>query len=149
MGLLKKVAPFPLAEAQAHAIVKIISDPRSLDVMQEAVDIITRYEVLRAELGDSVLSIAKAWHVFKDSEQYTYRDDLYAFAGFPVKAQEWEAEMYAYRNLLREVWRELEKTGEALEWVKGVGEGGMHEWIDVMRRMVRKGREVTVREARL
>lgn len=43
--------------------------------------------------------------------------------------------------MLRSAWVELEKRGEALEWVRGVGEGdrkgaeGKKEWVEVLRRI--------------
>ncbi|KAG6894071.1 hypothetical protein C0992_007595 [Termitomyces sp. T32_za158] len=47
--------------------------------MQEAVDIMTRYEELRSQVGDTPLAIAKAWHRLEALEQFEYRDALYEF----------------------------------------------------------------------
>jgi hypothetical protein len=38
--------------------------------------------------------------------------------------------------VLRSVWRELERRGEADAWVDGVGKGGVEEWVELTRRMM-------------
>ncbi|KAF9010158.1 FAD/NAD(P)-binding domain-containing protein [Cyathus striatus] len=168
LGILVRVAPFPLVEAQARAVVRAFADNQALDPTREAVGIISRYEELRAEVGEDPLAIAKAWDRHKGEEQFEYRDALseFAEAGGPwslaaesggtsnggwgrVRVQDWEKEMYGHKDVLRKVWRQLEEKGEADEWVKGVGEGGPHEWIDLMRKLVKKAEEegVKVEEA--
>jgi len=141
MGLLVKVVPFPLLEAQGRAVMKAFEQPASLDTTQEAVDIITRYEALRSTFCDDAHSISKNWHKFKEQEQFAYRDRLYEFAeGDPdtrIIVPDWEKEMYGKKDVLRRAWQELEKTGKADEWVKGVGEGGVAEWVDLMRRLLK------------
>ena len=113
VGPLTKAAPFPLVEAQCRAIVKVFENPASLDPTQEAVDIVTRYETFRSNIGDDLLSISKNWHKFKEHEQFDYRDHLYEFvegdAGAKVIVQDWEKEMYGKKEVLREVWRGLGK----------------------------------------
>jgi hypothetical protein len=140
MGLLVKVAPFPLLEAQGRAVMKVFENPASLDTTQEAVDIITRYEELRSEFGDDTLSISKSWHKYKDQKQFDYRDQLHQFAEGDADTRtvvmDWEKEMYGKKDMLRIAWRKLEKSGEANDWVKGVGEGGPTEWVDLMRRLL-------------
>ncbi|KAF7983442.1 hypothetical protein HWV62_21706 [Athelia sp. TMB] len=139
VGLQKRVAPLPLLEAQARAVLRVFADPGALDPTREAVDIVTRYEELKAVCGDSPLAIAKAWHTTPDAEQFDYRNEMYAFAGGEpqVVVTDWEREMYAEKGVLRAAWRELERTGHADEWVKGVGEGGIEEWVDMMRRLIK------------
>ncbi|EGN95517.1 hypothetical protein SERLA73DRAFT_186564 [Serpula lacrymans var. lacrymans S7.3] len=151
MGLLIKVSPFPLLEAQAHAIVKVFDDPASIDTTREAIDIITRYEELKAKVGNSPLAMAKAWLRFEEHEQFEYRDEMYEFAAPQpdqalVRVSEWEREMYHEKGVLRMVWQELEKTGEAEEWVKGVGEGGIQEWVDLMKRLLKRAKENAVKD---
>lgn len=142
MGLLMKVAPLPLLEAQARAVMKAFGDPSSLDTTQEAVGVVTRYEELRLRFGGDISAIPKNWHKLTESEQFSYRDRLYEFAESDdspkVVVPDWEKEMYAKKDVLRTVWRDLEASGEANEWVEGVGEGGLEEWVDLMRRLVRK-----------
>ena len=146
IGLFMRTAPFPLIEAQCRAIIKVFENPSSLDVTQEAVDLVTRYEKLRALHGDDPLKIARHWHKFDGEEQWEYRDELYKLAetnDFPrVVVADWEREMYSEKNRLREIWQELEASGEADDWVEGVGEGGLQEWVDLTRRMLRRTREV-------
>ncbi|KAF9467825.1 hypothetical protein BDZ94DRAFT_1287499 [Collybia nuda] len=133
LGLLIKVAPFPLVEAQARAVVQAFVDLESLNQTQEAVDIISRYEDLRSQSSDEIF-IAKEWHKFKPREQFDYRDSY-------REVPEWEKEMYDNKNILRKAWIELVNRGEADNWVQGVGEGGPHEWIDLLRKMLRWAEE--------
>ncbi|KAH7926682.1 FAD/NAD(P)-binding domain-containing protein [Leucogyrophana mollusca] len=143
MGLLIRVAPFPLLEAQARAIVRVFSDPSSLDTTHEAIDIITRSEQLQAAGALTPLQLSKAWHRFEEHQQFDYRNEMYEFAGRSRPSDEvivvpdWEREMYHEKELLRTAWREVEQRGEAEKWVKGVGEGGVQEWVELMRSLLR------------
>ena len=53
--------------------------------------------------------------------------------------------MYDAKGILREEWRDLERLGEAEEWVRGVGAGkgekGVEEWVELMRRLLRRAEE--------
>lgn len=149
IGLLVKVVPFPLFEAQACAVMRAFARPETLDLTKEAIDIITRYEQLRGEFGDDSQLIAKAWHRFRGPEQFGYRDQMYEFASpegdTPERERiivpEWQKEMYHQKNVLRRVWVELVKSGEADDWVKGVGENGPDEWVDLLKKMLRRAEE--------
>ena len=166
LGLPIRVAPLPLLEAQMHAVLHVFAHPDALDPTQEAIDIVARYETLRervaprlphlqAELtspgrssssspaaADPIeLAIAAAWHRFDGHEQFAYRDALHAFAGASVRVEPWEIEMYDAKGILRETWRELERLGQADEWVRGVGEGGPEEWVELLRRLLERARE--------
>ncbi|KAF8870651.1 hypothetical protein BD779DRAFT_1680921 [Infundibulicybe gibba] len=126
MCLLIKTAPFPLVEAQMGAYLHVLADPETLDTTQEAVEVITR--------------------VFVDEEQFDYRDWLYEFAAkgdrSPVAhVHEWERRAFRNNQALRDFWVDLERKGEAEEWVRGVGEGGLHEWVDFMDRLIRLSKE--------
>ncbi|KAG5644713.1 hypothetical protein DXG03_007936 [Asterophora parasitica] len=155
LGLLVRVAPFPVVEAQARAVLHAFTNPGSLEPMQEAVDIISRYEELRRNVGDSPLAIAKAWHRFEAMQQFEYRDALYDFVSAAQggkldlvwgdqwgrtleddgRVPEWEKEVYRNKDILRKAWVKVEEIGEAGKWVKGVGEGGTHEWVEMMDRL--------------
>lgn len=149
LGLLTKVAPFPLVEAQARAALYAFINPAALNAPQEAVAIITRYEELRLEVGDNQLSISKAWHRFKPLEQFDYRDDLYEFIGsglnvalssqegLHVKVPEWVKKFYCKKDILRKGWVILEEIGEADKWIRGVGENGPDEWVELMDRILK------------
>src|ERR1700722_13795062 len=64
-----------------------------------------------------------------------YRDSLCAFAGIEYRVPEWVKEAYVQRYPLRQMWRALEARGEAVEWAKGVGQGGQHEWVALLRQL--------------
>ncbi|KAI1788634.1 FAD/NAD(P)-binding domain-containing protein [Ganoderma leucocontextum] len=177
LGLPMRVAPLPLLEAQMRAVLHVFEHPESLDPTQEAIDIVSRYEALRthvvqglaspesftaqevdgasANVEDRVeLAIASAWHRFDGHEQFDYRDALHAFAGFPEhRVPGWEVEMYDAKGVLREEWRDLERLGEADEWVRGVGAGegekGIEEWVELMRKLLRRAEERHPERSRL
>jgi len=141
LGLLKGVSPLPLMEVQVLAALKAFAQPEILDPTQEAVGVISRYEELRHKVGDSDLHIAAKWHVFAPQEQFDYRDDLHAFAGEAAQVPKWVREMYDKRDVLRAEWRDLERIGEAEKWVRGVGEGGVEDWIELMRKLLKRADE--------
>ena len=156
IGLQSRVAPLPLVEAQAHAIVHFFANSDSFDIPHEKKLLLERYNRLAAELGTRDASVIwKSWHKFTDMEQFGYRDELYRFASSssdpstpPIIVRDWEREAYARRDSLRELWVELERSGKADDFVRGVGENGIQEWVDLMRKMMRmideKGLEDTV-----
>ncbi|EIN08431.1 FAD/NAD(P)-binding domain-containing protein [Punctularia strigosozonata HHB-11173 SS5] len=143
LGLVLKVAPFPMIEAQARAMVKVFAHPESLDVTQGALEIVSRYDELSKEFHGDQLQIAAAFHRFVGHEQFQYRDDLHRFAGYgdDTLVQDWVKEMYDKKDILRRAWRELERSGKADEWVKDVGEGGPHEWVELLKRLLRHAEE--------
>ncbi|TCD65728.1 hypothetical protein EIP91_002257 [Steccherinum ochraceum] len=153
LGLPVRVVPFPLIEAQMRAVLEVLERPESLDTTQEAVDIVSRYEDLRAQItarqpslppSQLPFAIAKIWHILEEEHQFNYRDALHAFAGYKQekwRVPAWVREMYPMKLVLRQKWRELEKNGEAEEWVKGVGEGGTEEWVQLMKKVLRRAEE--------
>ena len=141
IGLPIRVVPFPLFEAQARAIFHVFDNPNSFDCIQETKDIIARYEQLLDEVGNSPARIAKVWHVVKGLGQFDYRDQLHELAKESFRVEEWERLMYANKDVLRQVWKMLEKSGEAENWVKGIGENGRREWVGVLERMLGRARE--------
>ncbi|KAG6825834.1 hypothetical protein H0H92_002252 [Tricholoma furcatifolium] len=163
LGLLVRVAPFPLVESQAQAVLHAFANPGCLEPLQEAVEIMTRYEELRDQVGDKPLAIAKAWHRFEPMQQFEYRDSLFHFCSNAsnssgnlngvwedlqhgatatrdsyTRVTEWEKEMYRKKDVLRKAWRRLEELGQAEEWVKGVGNGGVHEWAEMTKRLEKR-----------
>ncbi|KAG1826929.1 uncharacterized protein BJ212DRAFT_1583612 [Suillus subaureus] len=141
MGLVIRVAPFPLMEAQAYAIVRAFSDPSSLNPIAETVDIITRTDKLRHAGASRPLDIAKAWFRFDREDQWNYRDALYQFAqgmgsGTPlIKVTEWEKELYDLKTEVRSGWEDLEKSGDSSEWLRDVGKNGVQDWVGLMYRV--------------
>jgi hypothetical protein len=161
LGLPIKVAPFPVMEAQAQAALRVLDEPTALDLTQASIDIVTHYEEVRERLpGPEVThrDIIRSYHKFTDIEQFEYRDHLYEFAfkgtdreGGPdeVKVPAWVIEAYAGKDALRRVWKEIVKAGEAEEIVKGVGEGGPHEWIELLQKLLKRGRDENEEKSRL
>ncbi|KIL00908.1 hypothetical protein PAXRUDRAFT_821104 [Paxillus rubicundulus Ve08.2h10] len=145
MTLLFRVAPFPVAEAQARAIIRAFADPSSLDLEQEGEAVLSRSQKLASEGASAPLQMSKSWLRLDEAEQWAYRDELFAYAAESgdcpsFKVRDWEKEMYAAKDLLREAWVDLEKKGGSREWVDGVGENGVQEWVDMMYRLVRHAR---------
>ncbi|KZT65312.1 FAD/NAD(P)-binding domain-containing protein [Daedalea quercina L-15889] len=143
LGLLKGVAPLPLMEAQIRAALAVFADPALFDAEREAADVVARYEHLRARFGSaaSATHIAAAWHVFAPQMQYDYRDELHALIGHAARVPEWVREMYDVRDVLRREWRDLERIGEAQDWVRGVGGGGVDDWVELMRRVLKRAQD--------
>ncbi|KAK7441817.1 monooxygenase [Stygiomarasmius scandens] len=166
--LLVRVAPFPVLEAQARAVVHVFGNPHTLDPTREAVDVVSRYEELKARVSGSNTDedherrmIAHVWHKFEGHQQFDYRDELYAFAdasSYPVSGPDavegisgrilvepWEKLMCDETAILRKFWVELEKRGEAEKWLKGVGESdgaeGRKEWVGLLEKMLKAARE--------
>lgn len=150
LGLPVRVAPFPLLEAQARAVVRAFAQPSVLNLTQEAVRVMERVEKLRTEVGNDEKALAHAWHRFTGEEQFDYRDELNEWALGPQegkgeeeggKVPMWVKEAYAKKEVLRVQWRELEREGVAEQWVKGVGKGGVQEWIELMHKLIRRAEE--------
>ncbi|KAJ6538733.1 hypothetical protein B0H10DRAFT_2140153 [Mycena sp. CBHHK59/15] len=123
MGLPVRVAPLPIMEAQAAAIVHAFAHPDAFDVEAET----------RA-LGGDAAAVARAWSVFKGEEQFDYQDWLHEFAGSNVRVPQWRKNMYEAKGVLRSFWVELERRGEADEWVRG-------EWVDLLKRLLQAAEE--------
>ena len=87
--------------------------------------------------------MAKTWHTIPKNDpeiedQYQYRTDLLEISGddgFPPPPP-WNRDIYLQKNKLRPLWVDLEKKGLGEQIVKGVGEGGEHEWVDLMYRLL-------------
>ena len=145
MTLLFRVAPLPIAEAQARAIVRVFADPASLDLKREVGNILSRSRALVAAGASPPVRLAKAWFRLSEEEQWDYRDELCAYAAESgdcpaTKVTAWEKEIYANRDVLRAAWVELEKKNASQRWVEGIGEGGVQEWVAMMYRLLRHAR---------
>ncbi|KAF7790508.1 hypothetical protein EIP86_001463 [Pleurotus ostreatoroseus] len=145
-----RIIPFPLVEAQMHAVVKVFAEPDSLDPSQEAVDIVTLYEELRATVGDDPAAIARVWHKLDGPQQFDYMDGLHRFiggeyAGEKYKVPKWVRDLWVHKVTLRSEWKKLVKAGEAEKWTAGVGsapgEEGLREWIDLMWRVIHRAQD--------
>lgn len=140
MALPTQIVPMPLAEAQAYAIIRVFADFSSLDLQYESSRVCARSKKLAEEGASTTDELAKRWLIMRGTSQFDYRDELIAFAAesgcVPIfKVCEWEKKMYDEKAVLRETWRELEHRNEAHEWVDGVGEHGVEDWVVMMERL--------------
>ncbi|KAI0261644.1 hypothetical protein BC834DRAFT_925444 [Gloeopeniophorella convolvens] len=128
-GLPYRVAPFPVFEDQARAIAP-------------AVDVVARTQlIMQEEETDDPLLIAKAWFRFATLEPFEYRAKLHAFAGKPYSTPDWEVEFWEKKVLLRVEWKSIEESGQAEEWLRGVGANGPEDWIELCRKVIRQSEE--------
>ena len=148
MGLLSRSSPIPLAEAQSHVMVKLWTSPELLDVDAEVDAIISRYERLKAKFEGNELQVAKRHLAFDFPEQFRYRDELYTLTYGDDEetlkkyiSPEWHEKMYCNSPLLRVEWEEMERTGEAEDFVKGVGEVSRDEWEGLMYKLLERALE--------
>ena len=144
-GLLVRVAPFPLVEAQSHAMVKLWTSPELLNVEAEVEAIISRYERLKDKFEGDEFQLAKRYFAVDTHEQFRYRDELFTLAygedeetlkKYLVPA--WHEDMYLYTSLLRAEWEKMEETGEADDFVRGVGEASRDEWERLMYKLLER-----------
>ena len=149
-GLLFRVAPFPLIEAQSHAMVKLWASPERLDVNAEVDAIISRYERLKDKFEGDEYQVAKRYFVLDIPEQFQYRDGLYTLAYIEDKetlekyiTPAWHGEMFGNVPLMRAEWEEMERTGEAEGFVKKVGEVSRDEWEELMYKLLKRALERT------
>jgi hypothetical protein len=133
-------------------MVKAWLHPESLDVTQEAIAVVSRYDDLRGQPRGDELRIAKVFARLDGMDQFDYRDELYkfAYAGDGVGSQDeieskmvplWHKEIYAHKEIVRLEWVHMEQNGEAEEFVRGVGHSGPHEWEGLMLRLLARALE--------
>lgn len=147
-GLPFRVSPFPLVEAQSHAMVKLWISPALLDFDVEVNATASRYEMLKSKLEEDELQVAKRYFAFELQEQFQYRDECYTLAYRDDKetlerylTPDWHQKMYLNSPLLRAEWEEMERTGEAEEFVRGVGEVSRDEWEGLMYKLLERALE--------
>ncbi|KAG7089370.1 hypothetical protein E1B28_011060 [Marasmius oreades] len=132
MGLILRGTPLSLFEAQAHAIVKVFSQPDSLNMKEEERII----QACRQQLGPDELVISQLWHKLTEPESFKYRDGLYKFAELDVHVEDWERDMWFYKVELRRQWQTLVQRKQAEQWIRGVGKAGKREWISLLKRIL-------------
>jgi hypothetical protein len=147
-GLLFCVSPLPLVEAQSHVMVKLWTSPELLDVDAEVDAIVSRYEMLKDRFEGDELQVAKHYVWFEPLEQFRYRDELYTLAYGDDEEMlgkyltpDWHETMYLNKSTLRAEWEEMEQTGEAKDFVDGVGEVGRNGWEKLMHKLLERGLE--------
>ncbi|CAE6413694.1 unnamed protein product [Rhizoctonia solani] len=137
IGLPVRVAPFPLFEAQALLVARVISRRAKLDFDKELELSRSRNEKL-TEVYESPERVARQWHVLDGDAQFAHREELWRLAGESRTCPEWSSKIYAVKFVLRDEWKDLVRTGEADSWVRGVGKGGMKDWVELMHRVLRR-----------
>ena len=144
-GLPFHVAPFPLVEAQSHAMVKLWTSPELLDVEAEVDAIISRYKRLKDRAGGDEFQVAKRYFKFGIPEQAHYRDGLYTLAYGEDKetlkkylTPAWHEDMFLYTPQMRAEWERMEETGEAEDFVRGVGEVSRDEWEKLLHKLLER-----------
>jgi hypothetical protein len=147
-GLPFRVSPLPFVEAQSHLMVKLWISPGLLDGNAEVDSIVSRYEMLKDRLGGDELQVAKRYFTFEPHEQFQFRDEFYTLAygndGETLGkylTPDWHEKMYINTSILRAEWEEMEGTGEAKEFVKGVGEVSPNEWEKLMYKSLERALE--------
>ncbi|KZO90660.1 FAD/NAD(P)-binding domain-containing protein [Calocera viscosa TUFC12733] len=142
IGLPARVIPFPIFEAQARCVVRVLQDPERLNIPRELALVHARDEELAEQCKGNAREMSKSWHRLPDEEQFSYRTELLAFAGVKEwQVEPWAHEVYAMKGDLRAAWRAIEARGEGEKWVEGVGEGGTDEWVDLIRRVYKDGQK--------
>ncbi|KAJ6588830.1 hypothetical protein B0H19DRAFT_1101379 [Mycena capillaripes] len=141
MGLPVRVAPFPVLDAQAAAILHAFANPAAFDVERESGDLLARYDEIAALVKWDPAAIARMWIRFREGEQWPYQDGLFEFAGEDFRVPQWRKDAYNAKALLRSFWVELERRGEADDWVRGVGERGADEWVTLLQKLLQAAEE--------
>ncbi|KIJ36985.1 hypothetical protein M422DRAFT_178669 [Sphaerobolus stellatus SS14] len=141
VGLPIRVAPLPLFEAQAHYISEIFRNEEAFDTSHESQLILSRYSRLREQFNDNLMLVMRYWDFIPEEQQFAYRRQLLDIAHAPQEyyPEEWTMKIYENKNVLRAKWRQLEKEGKARDVVRGVGEKGRQDWVDLMKRMLEGG----------
>jgi hypothetical protein len=144
-GLLYRVSPFPLVEAQFHAMVKIWASPELLDVDAGVDAIISQYQTLKDKFEGDEFRVARRYFSFDPQDQFHYRDELYTLAYRNDEetlkqyiTPDWHKKMYQRKALLRAEWEEMERSGKAEGFVKGVGEVSRDEWERLMYKLLER-----------
>ena len=138
-GLLFSVAPFPIFEAQARAIARVLEHPESLDTHSCAVEIASRaHELVHEEGMDDPLRMAKRWSRLAKLEPFEYRAQLLAFSGESWTVPDRELECWNKKKGIRREWRAIEQSGKAEEWLKGVGANGLEDWLDLCLKVIKR-----------
>lgn len=162
-GLPHRIAPFPIFEDQALAIVRVIAEGASaISIPDESALLTARLKRIAEsepnevdEDGEEIPdpfseSMSRLWFRFGQHEPFAYRKELHEFADpskGPWEPHAWEIELWDRRDAIRAEWKELVKEGKAEAWVKGVGEKGgeegIMEWVEVCRKLMKRHDEKT------
>ncbi|GJJ15028.1 hypothetical protein Clacol_009301 [Clathrus columnatus] len=145
IGLPIKVTPFPLFETQVTYLVSLYRNPDLFSPSLEQAWIEHRYISLKERFHLPAF-MAKNMHIFVIDEQYAYTTEILRLAGVPqdshIYPEIWTKDIYAQKNVLRRIWKLLEREGKAEEVVRGVGsspgKAGREEWAELAKVLIRE-----------
>lgn len=147
MGLPRGLTIFRALDTQAQAIATVFLEPAPWNQQREEYLLQRRFLAMKRKHNGNFSEMAKHFHdVISDGDPdldtwITYRTSLLELAGRQEWAIEpWEIELNELGDVMRKEWVTLVEEGVADEWLKGVGLGGMSEWIDFMWKVVRHAR---------
>ena len=147
-GLPFHISPLPFVEAQSHLMVKLWTSPELLNVDAEVDLLVSQYKMLKDRFEGDELQVAKHYFTFEPHEQFQYRDEIYTLLYGDDEEMlrkyltpDWHKKMYLNRALLRAEWEGMERTGEAKEFVEGVGEVSRDEWEKLMYKLLDRALE--------
>ncbi|KAG9106857.1 hypothetical protein FRC07_008728 [Ceratobasidium sp. 392] len=141
VGIPIGIPGFSLAEAQATLAIRQMSGRVSLDFDRELSETLNRNEELRRQHNDSALDTARAWHRFAPDKAYDYIDLVWEKALDSRRVPAWQRQFLPLGYVMRAEWQALERLGLSKAWVEGVGKGGVQEWVELMRRVVKRAQE--------
>lgn len=140
IGVPSGVIVFTLVEAQATLAARQMSGKISLDFDHELSETLDRNKQLRLEHNNSSLDVARAWHNVHEW-QFDFLDFLWKRAGDTRRIPTWTRDLMPDGYLMRAEWQELGRLGLSESWVAGVGEGGIQEWVELMRRVIKRAKD--------
>ncbi|KAG8723731.1 hypothetical protein FRC12_013151 [Ceratobasidium sp. 428] len=141
IGVPIAIPAFSMAEAQATLAVRQMSGRVSLDFNYELSETLDRNEQLQRQHSHLALNTARAWHRFAPDAGWDYVDLVWEKALDSRRVPGWKRELLPQGYVMRAEWQDLERLGLSKAWVDGVGEGGIEEWIKLMRRVVRRAQD--------
>ncbi|CAE7155607.1 unnamed protein product [Rhizoctonia solani] len=141
IGLTYGVPSFTLAEVQVTLAIRMMTGRVLLDFDHELAQTLVRNEELR-QGHSSALEVARAWHKFPyvHSGAFNFLDLLSQKANDSRRVPRWTRQLGPFLLVMLAEWRKMEQSGLADEWAKGVGDGGIQEWVQLMWRVVQRAR---------
>ncbi|CUA78250.1 Flavin-containing monooxygenase FMO GS-OX3 [Rhizoctonia solani] len=142
IGIPNGAPAFTLSEVQAKLAIRQMTGKVSLDFEHELTRTLERNEELQKK-HSSPLEVARAWHKFGkgNGNPYDFLDLLLQRADDSARMPKWKREFGPFGVTILVEWKKLERLGLADSWARGVGEGGIKEWVDLMWRVVRRAKD--------
>ncbi|QRV77773.1 flavin-containing monooxygenase/FMO family protein [Ceratobasidium sp. AG-Ba] len=141
IGIPIGILVFTQVEAEATLAIRQMIGKVSIDFEQEMLEVVERNEQLRRVHNDSPLEVARAWHRFEGDSAWDFVDLIWEKAGESHRTPAWKRELMPLGYVMRAEWERIDAAGLSQAWLDGVGKGGIEEWVDHMRRVLRRARE--------